>query len=374
MPDKGLFVKELEEALRDGRAHLAVHSAKDLPGELPAGLAILAVPPREDPRDVVVGPFGGLGGLTAGATVATGSARRAAQILEARPDLDIVPIRGNVGTRLEKLEAGHADAIILAAAGLRRLGLDPEGAAPLPVDVSTPAPGQGLLAVEGRDDDPDLARAVAALDDAGRPRVPARRARAPGGAGRRLPAAGGRLLRARSRRPAPHRLRPVRGRHPLGARGARGPPLRPRGPRRRGGRRARGRPRMSGFVHLVGAGPGDPGLLTVAGRAALEAADVVVHDRLGTAELLPLCRPDADAHRRRQGPGTGRPDPGGDQRGPRGARPGRAPGGAPQGGRPVRVRARRRGGRGPGRGRAWRSRWSPASPPRSPRRPTPASR
>ncbi len=165
MPDKGLFVKELEEALRDGRAHLAVHSAKDLPGELPAGLAILAVPPREDPRDVVVGPFGGLGGLTAGATVATGSARRAAQILEARPDLDIVPIRGNVGTRLEKLEAGHADAIILAAAGLRRLGLAPEGAVPLPVDVSTPAPGQGLLAVEGRDDDPALARAVAALDD-----------------------------------------------------------------------------------------------------------------------------------------------------------------------------------------------------------------
>jgi hydroxymethylbilane synthase len=165
MPDKGLFVKELEEALRDGRAHLAVHSAKDLPGELPAGLGILAVPPREDPRDVVVGPPGGLGGLAAGATVATGSARRAAQILAARPDLDIVSIRGNVGTRLEKLAAGHADALILAAAGLRRLGLEPGGAVALPVDVSTPAPGQGLLALEGRDDDPALARAVAALDD-----------------------------------------------------------------------------------------------------------------------------------------------------------------------------------------------------------------
>ncbi len=144
-----------------------MHSAKDLPGELPAGLTVLAVPAREDPRDVVVGPFGGLGGLTAGATVATGSARRSAQILAARPDLDIVPIRGNVGTRLEKLDAGHADAVILAAAGLRRLGLEPEGATPLPVDVSTPAPGQGLLAIEGRDDDAALAAAVEPLDDAG---------------------------------------------------------------------------------------------------------------------------------------------------------------------------------------------------------------
>lgn len=165
MPDKGLFVKELEEALLDRRAHLAVHSAKDLPSELPAGLAVLAVPPREDARDVVVGPFGGLGGLPAGAAVATGSARRAAQILAARPDLDVVPIRGNVGTRLDKLAAGDADAIILAAAGLRRLGLTPEGVSPLGVDVSTPAPGQGLLAVQGRDDDPAVAEAVAPLDD-----------------------------------------------------------------------------------------------------------------------------------------------------------------------------------------------------------------
>ena len=126
-PDKGLFVKELEEALLDGRAHLAVHSAKDLPAELPAGLAVLAVPAREDARDVVVGPPGGLGGLPAGAAVATGSPRRAAQILAARPDLDVVPIRGNVGTRLDKLARGDADALVLAAAGLRRLGLTPAG-------------------------------------------------------------------------------------------------------------------------------------------------------------------------------------------------------------------------------------------------------
>jgi hydroxymethylbilane synthase len=165
-PDKGLFVKELEEALLDGRAHLAVHSAKDLPGELPAGLAVLAVPAREDARDVIVGPPGGLDALPSGAAVATGSPRRAAQMLAVRPDLRIVPIRGNVGTRLEKLARGDADALILAAAGLRRLGLAPDGASALAVEVSTPAPGQGLLAVQGRDDDAETAAAVAALDDA----------------------------------------------------------------------------------------------------------------------------------------------------------------------------------------------------------------
>lgn len=163
-PDKGLFVKELEGALLDGRAHLAVHSAKDLPGELPDGLGVLAVPPREDPRDVLVGPAGGLGALPPGARVATGSPRRAAQILAARPDLVIVPIRGNVGTRLDKLARGDADALVLAAAGLRRLGLDPAGTTPLAVEVSTPAPGQGLLALEGRLGDA-AAAAAATLDD-----------------------------------------------------------------------------------------------------------------------------------------------------------------------------------------------------------------
>lgn len=149
----------------DGRAHLAVHSAKDLPGELPPGLAVVAVPPREDPRDVLVGPPGGLDDLPAGARVATGSPRRAAQILAARPDLAVVPIRGNVGTRLDKLARGDADALVLAAAGLRRLGLWPHGTTPLGVEVSTPAPGQGLLAVEGRYGDAAAAAAAAALDD-----------------------------------------------------------------------------------------------------------------------------------------------------------------------------------------------------------------
>jgi hydroxymethylbilane synthase len=143
-----------------------VHSAKDLPGELPEGLAVVAVPPREDPRDVLVGATGGLAGLPAGARVATGSPRRAAQLRAERPDLAIVPMRGNVGTRLEKLARGEADALVLAAAGLRRLGLWPEGTALLQPDVCTPAPGQGLLAVEGRAGDPEAAGAAAVLDDA----------------------------------------------------------------------------------------------------------------------------------------------------------------------------------------------------------------
>lgn len=164
-PDKGLFVAELEQALRDGRADLAVHSAKDLPGALPAGLAVVSVPVREDPRDVLVGPPGGLDALAPGARVATGSPRRAAQLLAARPDLVVVPIRGNVGTRLDKLARGDADALVLAAAGLRRLGLAPPGATALPVAVSTPAPGQGLLAIEAREGDPAASAAAEALDD-----------------------------------------------------------------------------------------------------------------------------------------------------------------------------------------------------------------
>jgi hydroxymethylbilane synthase len=164
-PDRGMFVKELEEALLDGRADLAVHSAKDLPGELPDGLAVVAVPPREDPRDVIVGPAGGIRGLWPGARVATGSPRRAAQLIAERPDAVVVPIRGNVGTRLEKLARGEADALMLAAAGLRRLGLWPAGTTPLSAEECTPAPGQGLLAVESREGDERLGAALAALDD-----------------------------------------------------------------------------------------------------------------------------------------------------------------------------------------------------------------
>jgi hydroxymethylbilane synthase len=161
---KGLFVKELEEALLDGRADLAVHSAKDLPGELPAGLGILAVPAREDARDVLVGATG-LDALRPGARVGTGSPRRAAQLRHHRPDVAITEIRGNVGTRLDRLAAGEFDALVLAAAGLARLGIAPTTSATLAADVCVPAPGQGALAIEVCTDRLEIVEPLATLND-----------------------------------------------------------------------------------------------------------------------------------------------------------------------------------------------------------------
>lgn len=162
---RGLFVKELEEALLDGRADLAVHSAKDVPAQLPEGLAIVAVPQREDPRDVVVGPPAGLAGLSSGAVVGTGSPRRVAQLRVLHPNLEFREIRGNVGTRLAKLDAGEFDALVLAAAGLNRLRLTPANVTPLEFDECVPAPGQGALALEGRANRPELLAATACLRD-----------------------------------------------------------------------------------------------------------------------------------------------------------------------------------------------------------------
>jgi hydroxymethylbilane synthase len=159
---KGLFTKEIEEALLDGRADLAVHSLKDLPTELPAGLVLAAVPPREDPRDAIVGRR--LADLPPGAKVGTSSLRRAAQLRKLRPDLAVESVRGNLDTRLRKLDEGQYDAILLAAAGLKRLGWADRIAEILPPETMCPAVGQGALAVEtrstgsGRD-------ACAALDD-----------------------------------------------------------------------------------------------------------------------------------------------------------------------------------------------------------------
>lgn len=151
---KGLFVKELEEALLDGRVDLAVHSLKDLPAALPDALRLVAFPPRDDPRDVLVSRTGGgLGDLPRGASVGTSSLRRRVLLLSERDDLRIEPIRGNVGTRLQKLSAGAWDAIVIAAAGLARLGLEPDRAQPLDPDLFVPAVGQGILAVEARADD-----------------------------------------------------------------------------------------------------------------------------------------------------------------------------------------------------------------------------
>ncbi|MGH9627517.1 MAG: hydroxymethylbilane synthase [Bryobacteraceae bacterium] len=149
--NKGLFTKEIEEALLGGRIDLAVHSLKDMPTLIPSGLEITATPEREDPRDVMVGKR--LDELPPGARVGTGSLRRIAQLCAARPDLIVESIRGNVDTRLRKLDEGRYDAIVLAAAGLRRLGWQDRIAEHLPVEIMCPAVGQGALAVETRKDD-----------------------------------------------------------------------------------------------------------------------------------------------------------------------------------------------------------------------------
>ncbi|HEY8368536.1 MAG TPA: hydroxymethylbilane synthase [Thermodesulfobacteriota bacterium] len=148
---KGLFVKEIEEALLDGRADLAVHSMKDLPAALPDGLEVAAVPERDDPRDAFCSPtYARLADLPAGAVVGTSSVRRQAQLLDRFPRLTVEPLRGNVDTRLRRLNEGRYAGIILAMAGLSRLGLLAQVREPLPLDVSLPAIGQGALAVEAR--------------------------------------------------------------------------------------------------------------------------------------------------------------------------------------------------------------------------------
>jgi hydroxymethylbilane synthase len=143
---KGLFTKEIEEALLAGRADLAVHSLKDLPTELPAGLTIAATPEREDPRDALVGMP--LADLPAGAAVGTSSLRRAAQLRKLRPDLHLESLRGNLDTRLRKLDSGRYHAVVLAAAGLKRLGWADRIAEILSPEVLCPAVGQGALAIE----------------------------------------------------------------------------------------------------------------------------------------------------------------------------------------------------------------------------------
>ena len=151
---KGLFTKEIEEALAAGAIDVAVHSAKDMPTLLPAGLAIAACLPREDARDVFISRAAKtIAALKPGAVVGTASLRRQALVLRARPDLAVVSLRGNVGTRIAKLEAGEVDATLLALAGLRRLGRADAATAILAIDEFLPAVGQGIIALETREDD-----------------------------------------------------------------------------------------------------------------------------------------------------------------------------------------------------------------------------
>lgn len=163
---KGMFTKEIEEALASGRVDLAVHSLKDLPADLPAGFELAAVMKREDVSDVLVSDrFSSLRALPAGSRVGTSSLRREAQLRGLRPGLNILPIRGNVDTRLHKLEAGAYDAIVLAAAGLKRLGLKHWIKEYFSMQAMCPAPGQGALAVEIRTGDARARTAVSFLED-----------------------------------------------------------------------------------------------------------------------------------------------------------------------------------------------------------------
>lgn len=161
---KGLFIKALEVKLREGLADIAVNSLKDMPTVLEPGLLIGAIPQRADPRDVLVSRYeGGLDALPRNAVIGSASPRRTAQILALRPDLQCEVVRGSVETRLHKLDAGKFDALVLAAAGLQRLGIN--RGVPLDPELMLPAAGQGALALEVREDDPSICQLVQALDD-----------------------------------------------------------------------------------------------------------------------------------------------------------------------------------------------------------------
>jgi hydroxymethylbilane synthase len=165
---KGLFVKELEEALLDGRADIAVHSMKDMPVDLPSGLCLPAMSQREDPWDVLVSnTYRSLNAIPAGASVGTSSLRRQSQLLHLRPDLQVKPLRGNVMTRLSRLDSEEYAAIILAAAGLKRLGLIHRASAILQSEEFLPAAGQGVLGLECREEDKATQAIVRSLNDMG---------------------------------------------------------------------------------------------------------------------------------------------------------------------------------------------------------------
>ena len=165
--DKGLFVKEIESQLLEGEIDLAVHSMKDMPAEVVEGLKFAAVPKREDPRDVIILREGlnSFDELPIGATIGTGSKRRKYQLLRKRPDLNIVPIRGNIETRISKIESENLDGIVLAASGVIRADLEEKITEFLPVDLMIPAPAQGAIALEIRENDEELEKMIDAIKD-----------------------------------------------------------------------------------------------------------------------------------------------------------------------------------------------------------------
>ena len=165
---KGLFVKEIEQALLDGRIDVAVHSMKDMPAEIPDGLCIGAIPPREISADVLISKSGLLfSDLKHGGVIGTSSLRRGAQLRHARPDIVIVPLRGNVETRLKKMDTENLDAVVLAAAGVKRLDLEHRITEYLDSGIMLPAVGQGALCIEIRQNDPNIENMIKKLDDSG---------------------------------------------------------------------------------------------------------------------------------------------------------------------------------------------------------------
>jgi len=165
--DKGLFVKEIEQQLLNKEIDLAVHSMKDMPGKLPQGLTFASIPKREDPRDVLIlkAGYDSLGDLPIGAKIGTGSKRRKYQLLQVRPDLNVVPIRGNIETRIKKIVTEGLDGIVLAASGVIRANLEHHISTYLPMDLMLPAPAQGALAVEIRVEDLAIANRIETLKD-----------------------------------------------------------------------------------------------------------------------------------------------------------------------------------------------------------------
>ena len=165
--DKGLFVKEIEKSLLDKEIDMAVHSMKDMPSYLPEGLKFAHSPRREDPRDALIFREGykTLEDLPQGAKIGTGSKRRKYQLLKHRPDLEIVPIRGNIETRIKKIETENLDGVVLAASGLRRAGLEEKIDYYIPTDIMLPAPAQGILALEIREDDKETEKIIDSIKD-----------------------------------------------------------------------------------------------------------------------------------------------------------------------------------------------------------------
>ena len=165
--DKGLFTKEIEQQLLDKEIDLAIHSMKDMPSILPEGLKFASIPKREDPRDALIFKEGykSLDDLPQGARIGTGSKRRKYQLLKHRPDLEIVPIRGNIETRIKKIETEKLDGVVLAASGLRRAGLDDKIDYYIPTDIMLPAPAQGILALEIREDDKETEKIIDSIKD-----------------------------------------------------------------------------------------------------------------------------------------------------------------------------------------------------------------